>query len=359
VKLRHRDACHTCGVPGVWARDFVHDGDNTSLQRGVPVRGVFYEAGEIEHLLGAMEETLGASPDRVVFNANKRAARLVLSSSLRGLTGSLARQFAPLIIYRCLADLAPDFGLGLVSITEYRRGGPLLVEAANVWDGRLLAADVAGAFEAVDGAECEVDTEQSGGAYRFTAQRSGVDKQDLVESPVPLTGALSGERAYPRCHECGAPFSFQEFSWNRESGDVRERDNGLRVVYRATAHFDALLREAAAGPGDELREKVIRAQADYVRDMIVSGAYDAGGGTRVDTGRKYFDYLGLIRRRCMGNPLDFEYGPGSLRVSIRSPGNKELIVGRVLGTFEGISGGKGLARSSNSGGMLRVKVLPA
>lgn len=341
MKLRYRDACHTCGVPGVWARGFVHDGDNTSLQRGAAIRGVFYETGEIEHLTRA-------SPDRVVFAANKGAVRLVLSSNIRGITGTLARPLAPLYIYRRLAELAPDFGQGLVSIAGYRRGGPLVVEAANVANARLFAADVAGAFEAVEGTECEVDTEESGGAYRFTARRSGGGKRIFAGNSVPLTGVLSGERAYPRCHECGAPFSLRAFLWDSDNGEVVERDNGLRVVYRAAACLDGLLHETAT-----------RAQADYVRDRIVSGVYDVGGGTRVDTGRRYFDYLGLIRRRCMGNPVNFDHAPGSLRVSIRNPVNEELLVGRVLGTFEGISGGKGLARTSSSGGTLKVEVSSA
>jgi hypothetical protein len=213
---------------------------------------------------------------------------------------------------------------------------------------------VAGAFEAVEGVECEVASVKAGDTYRFTAQPAGGGKQEHTGRLAPPAGSLSGERAYPRCHECGAPISFRIFSWARDSGEIMERDNGLRVVHQAAGCFDGLLHEMEMELGEKLRGLAIRTEADYVRGMIVSGAYDSGGETRVDTGRKYFDYLALIRRRCMGNPINFDYGPGSLTVSIRNPANEELLIGRVLGTFEGVSGMKGLVGSSSSGGMLKV-----
>ncbi len=355
----HSGICPTCNVPGIWAKDSVLDGDNTSVGKKIPMRGIFYEAGEIEHFIRGMEESLGVSLGRVVFSAHKRAVRRFFSSALGGITGSLARVLTPHLIYRQQAEAAPDFGVGRVIVAGYRRGGPLEVEATNVWDKRLFAADVAGAFEAVEGVGCEVDTEKAGGTYRFTARRGGEEVPEYTGRLIPLTGVLSGERAYPRCHACGAPISFQVFSWDLERGEVRERDNGLRVVHRTVACFDGLLHGMEIERGEELHELAIRTQADYVRDMIVSGAYDIDGETRIDTGRKYFDYLGLIRRRCMGNPVNFDYGPGSLRVSIRNPANEALVTGRVLGTFEGVEGSKGLAGSSSSGGTLKVEVSSA
>jgi hypothetical protein len=356
VRSLHSRVCPACNVPGIWARDIALDGDNTSLKKKIPVRGVFYETGEIEHFIRGMEASLGVSLGKVVFSAHKRAVRRFFSGTLRGINGSLARVLAPRLIYRRQAEAALDFGVGRVSVAGYRRGGPLEVEAANVWDERLFAAGVAGAFEAVEGVGCEVDTEKAGGTYRFTARRGGDEEPEDTGKLIQLTGVLSGERKYPRCHGCGAPISFQVFSWDRERGEVRERDNCIRVVYQAAACFDSLLRGMEIERGEELHELAIRTQADFVRDMIVSGAYDVEGETRIDKGRKYFDQLGLIRRRCMGNPVNFDYGPGSLRVSIRNPASEALVTGRVLGTFEGVEGGKGFAGSSSLGGTLKVEV---
>ena len=354
----HSGICPTCDVPAIWAKDSVLDGDNTSLQRMVPIRGVFYEAGEIEHFIRGMEGSLGASLDRVVFAAHKRAVRRFFKGALRGLTGSLARAVAPAFIYRQQAKVAPDFGMGRMGIVGYERGGPLEVEATNVWDEGLFAADVAGAFEAVEGTECDVDTGKADGTYRFTARKSGEERLEYTGRLIPLTGALSRERAHPRCHACGAPVSFQVFYWDHELGEIRERDNGLRVVHRTAGCFDSMLREMEIELGGELRELAVRAQADYVRDKVASGAYGPGEPLD-DTGRRYFHYLGLIRRRCMGNPVNFDFSTWDLRVSIRNPANEELLIGRVLGTYEAVTGKEGRAAGASSGGMLKVEVSSA
>jgi hypothetical protein len=343
----------------MWAKDSVLDGDNTSLKKMIPIRGVFYETGEIEHFIRGMEGSLGTSLDRVVFTAHKRAVSRFFSDVLRGITGSLARAVAPRSIYGQQAAVAPNVGVGRMSVAGYRKGGPLEVEATNVWDERLFAADVAGAFEAVEGKECEVDTEKSDATYRFTARQCGDEKPECTGRSTPLTGSLSGDRLYPRCHTCGAPISFQVFRWESEAGEIRERDNGLRVVHQMVACFDGLLHEIEIELGEELRELAVRTQADYVRDMVASGAYDPAGEPLNDTGHRYFHYLGLIRRRCMGNPVNFDAGPGSLRVSIRNPANEELLLGRVLGTYEAVTGRKGRASDDSSDGILRVEVSPA
>ena len=352
----HSGVCSTCNVPSTWAKDSVFDGDNTSLQKMVPIRGVFYEAGEIEHFIRGMEESLGASLDRVAFDAHKRAVKRFFSGTLGGVTGSLARLAVPRFIYKQQATVAPNFGVGRMSVGAYNRGGPLEVEATNVWNERLFAADVAGAFEAVEGEECEVHTERTAGAYRFVVRKSGEKRPEYTGRLVPLTGSLQGERAYPRCRVCGAPISFQVFHWDRERGEIRERDNGLRVVHQTVACFDSMLHEMEEELGEELRELAVRVQADYVRDKVASGAYEGGDGNGRDLGRKYFNHLGLIRRRCMGNPLDFDFGPDALKVHIRNPANEELLIGRVLGTYEAVTGRKGRASDDSSDGMLSVEV---
>ena len=58
--LLHAGICKRCGVPHMWGKDLDIDSDNTTLLP--PVRGVFYETEELEHLLGGLEETRRAFP---------------------------------------------------------------------------------------------------------------------------------------------------------------------------------------------------------------------------------------------------------------------------------------------------------
>ena len=360
-------------MPTIWAKDSVLDGDNTSLQKMIPMRGVFYETVEVGHLVDKMEESIGVSLEGIVFAAHKRAIRRFFGGTVKGLSGALVKAAVPKLIYDQEGKVAPLFGVGLMEMSSYRRGGPLIVEARNAWNERLLAAEVAGAFEAVErgDVECDVGVERSGEGVRFTARGAAREREEYRGRFVPLTGTLMGTAAYPRCHVCGAPVSFQVFRWERERGEIKERDNGLRVVHLTVACIDGMLQEMIEELGEDLRDLAVRVEADYVRERVLSGAYEAvregdeGAGESApgkpgaDEVRRYFDYLSLIRRRCLGNPIYVKAGPEGLTVHVRNPANDQMLAGRALGTFEAVSGVAGRVEAERDGGTLRLRVSPA
>jgi len=348
--------CEYCGVPNIWAKNSVLDGDNTSLQKMIPMRGVFYEVEEISRLVEGLERELGIPLTSIIFTAHKRAVKRFFQGTLEGVTGALARAAVPGAIFKQQARVAPSFGVGTMSVAAYERGSRVVVEASNVWHERLFAADVAGAFEAVERSECEVDFQRVGDGFRFVAQKNGGEREEYRNRLLPMTGTLMGTPEYPRCHECGSPVSFQVFRWDRDLGTITERDNGQRVVHQTIACFDSMLQEMVDELGEEMRELAVRVHADYVREKVSSGVYDAGGEAAGDTDRRLFDYLSLIRRRCMGNPILIDLTGEELRVNIRNPANEELLVGRVLGTYEAVMGTRASARGELSGRMLRVGV---
>jgi hypothetical protein len=354
----HTGICGFCEVPTIWAKDSVLDGDNTSLQKMVPMRGVFYAADEIESLIDSMEQVLGISLSRLLFRAHSNAIRRFFDGTLRGLAGSLAKALVPRMIFEQQAKTAPYFGVGVLRLVEYNRGGGV-VEMTNAWNERLVAAEIAGAFASVEGAECRVDAEATGGVVRLTVRRSALESEEYSGRLVPLTGKLMGTREYPRCHVCGAPYSFRVFRWDLPAGEIRERDTGLRVVHMTIACIDSMLQEMVDELGREMLDMAVRFQADYVRGMISSGAYDALEKPGADEERRFFDHLSLIRRRCLGNPIYIDDKPARLTVHIRNPANSVMLAGRVLGTFEAVRGTPGLLESERDGGMLRVTVSPS
>lgn len=350
----HSGICHECRVPYIWTKDSVLDSDNTSLQKMVPVRGVFYETEEVLSLVDGLERLFGISLQRIVFTAHKRIIRRFFEGTLGGVTGKLATALTPLTIYRQQAKVTPLFGVGTMSIEEYRRRSSVRVEARNVWNDRLFAADVTGAFEAVEGIEGDADSRWDGTVFKVTAGKSGDSPEEYRGRLVPLTGVLMGSGDYRKCPACGSPASFQVFEWNREKGEIRERDNGIRVVHQTIACIDSLLQEIEEELGEEVREVAVRSHADFVRERILAGSYQGvplGSGSAID---RYRGYLGLIKRRCFGNPVRVLGGAGSLEVHIRNPANTELLMGRVLGTFEAVTGTGGNVKAGHYGGILHI-----
>ena len=350
----HTGICEVCGVPNVWAKDSVLDCDNTSLQKMLPMRGVFYEAQEVAGFVDRMESALGVSLQDLIFTAHKRAIRRFFEGTLKGITGRVARLAVPKMIYEQQSRVAPVFGVGLMRIENYGRGGPYSVVASNTWNERLLAGEVAGAFEAVQGCECEVESERMEDGLRIVLRATGREREEYSGRLAPLTGTLIGDLAYPRCHACGAPISFRVFRWDRSLGEIRERDTGIRVAHMTIACFDSLLVELVGELGDEARDMAVRQHADQVRDSVSAGDYDSLVTEPSDRERTYFDHLSLIRRRCFGNPLYIDSRPGELKVHIRNPANDVMLTGRVLGTFEAVEGLPGRAETHRSDGMLEV-----
>lgn len=356
IRPLHSGMCKTCGVPFIWAKDSLLDGDNTSIQKMVPVRGVFYEVDEIQNFVESLEGSVGVPLSALTFEAHKRAIRRFFEGTLEGLTGEMARILLPGFIYRQQTKVTPYFGVGKMRMVSYQRGGPLVVEAEDVWNENLFSADVAGSFEAIEGGESDADYDTSGGVFRVVAHKRSREKEELRGRLVPITGQLMGTPQYPRCPDCGSPVSFQAFSWDYSRGVVLERESGIRLVHQTIGCFDALLQEMESELGDRVRELAVRAEADFVRERIESGAYPAGDAR--DPERLLFEHLGLMRKRCFGNPILIEMAGNELTVHVRNPANVELLIGRTLGTYEAVLGLEGAAAAESREGMLKVVAAP-
>jgi len=356
IRTLHSGICGKCKVPAIWARDALLDGDNTSISKAVPIRGAFYEAGEVDNLITSIKEVAPLPFERRVFDANKRAHRAVFQGTLAGATGAAARKIAPRLLLSQLEKVTPGFGAGKLSVESYRRGGPLVVRCINSWNDRLLPADVAGAFEAVEGTECEVDVEKGADATYVRVRAVGPLDDEEPGKVAPMVRVLSGSKLYPRCTSCGAPISFQVFNFDLDNGEITERDNGIRVVHQATACLETLLMQIEDDLGDEARALAIDAEAKYVVRKIESGDYSSEAD---DEKHRLFDYMSLIRRRCLGNPILVDLEGDRLHVRVRNPANPVLLTGRTLGTYSAVMHRPAAARTQLGYGTMEVEVTPA
>ena len=302
-----------------------------------------------------MEKAAPPQFEPVCFAANKRAHRAVFKGTLRGVSGNLARAAAPRVLLNQFEKIAPALGAGRLSIESYRRGGPLVVRATNAWNERLLPADVAAVFEAVEGCTSEVDVEKGGGSTYIRARKVGHAGEEPQAYVAPLAGVLHGTRQYPRCPRCGAPTSFQTFKWDTDAGEVTERETGVRVVHQAVACFNTFLRQMDEEIGEEAGQLAVEYQAQYVARRIDSGDYGSMGK---DAKHRMFDYMGLIRRRCLGNPIIVNLVGDELYVRVRNPANSALLKGRALGTYRAVMRTDGRLQWQHGCGLLEMLVKP-
>lgn len=357
IRLR-RGLCGTCKVPSVWANCYTADGDNTSIRRSTATRGAFYEVGEIDNLIIELSSRLRTSLDSLSQVSMEDTSRRFFQSVASSPYAKLAKVLSPLSFYRENDRLSALLGEGTAEIRSYRRGGPLVVEAKNPWSGSLFASGLAGMFEAVEGETCGVTVDGEGDNLVFTVRKRGVPAREADSPVVPLDGVLSGTIEHPQCYKCGAPASLKAFEWDQSAGVILERDTGTRVVYQSVAFVDTLILAVAGMHGEESRDVAVRVHGDYVRESIESGP-SGEIGRLAEPKERYLHLLGLIRRRCLGNPFDTIVTEESVTARVRNPANIELVQGRVLGTFEALSGISGRVESDRSEGVLRIRAFPA
>ncbi|MBN1289674.1 MAG: hypothetical protein JXA49_08575 [Actinobacteria bacterium] len=349
--------CKTCGVPAIWTSWVSVDSDNTSIDSKAGMRGVFFEIDEVQNVFSKIEEKLAIPFSRVYLEAHKEVIRQFFEGALVGKMGTLVRKSFPGQILGRLSEVAPLFGVGTVKVTAFRRGESMTVESRNVWNDILINSDVGAAFEAITQQECDVEGQWEGDRFVQKARRRTEAIEEFKGRFVVEKSKSIGTCDIPKCYHCGAPITFQVFEWNREKGEIIERDTGLRIVYETPASVNSLVFEMEKEVGGEIHNLVIRIEADYVKEKILSGAYEklSEGKDAKDT---IFEYMNLIRRRCFGNPIISDLDGNDLRVTIRNPGSEDLVIGRILGSYEAVTGEKGMVHVKHDEEGLKVAVKP-
>ncbi|MBN1289125.1 MAG: hypothetical protein JXA49_05755 [Actinobacteria bacterium] len=349
--------CGTCGVPAIWSNWISVDSDNTSIDSKAAMRGVFYEIEEVQNIFARIEEKLSIPFSHVYLEAHKEVIRQFFEGTLLGRIGALVRKTVPHLVLDRLSDVAPLFGVGTVKVIGFRRGELLEVESRNVWNDVLINSDVGGAFEAITQVVCDVEGRWEGERYIQTAKKRARAIEEFKGRFTVARSKSVGNYDTPKCYHCGTPVTFQAFEWNREKGEITERDTGLRVVYETPASVDSLVSEMEKEIGGEIHDLVIRIEADYVKERILSGAYKklSEGKDAKDT---IFEYTNLIRRRCFGNPVISDIEGNDLRVTIRNPGSEDMVVGRILGSYEAVTGEKGMVYIKRDDEGLKVAIKP-
>jgi len=115
--------------------------------------------------------------------------------------------------------------------------------------------------------------------------------------------------------------------------------------------------------GKDLLDIVTRMEAEFIKKRVAEGTYERGRtpgwiGT-ADRNEVYSHYLDIIKRRCMGNPVKASFMNKTLEVTVRNPGNEELLLGRILGTYEAVEGTPGQIDWQVVQGVLEAKVTPS
>lgn len=266
--------CPECGVPRLVTAEHTWLSDGAIVQtRFWGHRMAFIESENLDPLFKGIEELIGMAVEDILVNVSRRAT---LGYMLRLVTDEVREM---LIEGKVGTDFVFDSAFQLTRIMGY--GDPTLVDVRferspddyavvryhNPCSVPIIAGTVAGAVEA------------------FTDRTAAVTYQeispDTVEikvfesvHPLELRNRLwfkphqpgGGDIELRICATCGGPACLSGFSWDLDTGIIRDRATARRMALLGPPIIDTFLEELRDELGESVPEIVVEAQRRFVRN---------------------------------------------------------------------------------------------
>ena len=327
--------CPECGVPAQ-----IIEGHNW-LNSGVIVlvfdptlRMTFVECENFDFLFESIEELVGLSIERLLFDIERKGTRdyfiPLIHEDMKEMLRRHELPFESLI--KAASTTNRMNGLGRHELISYRYeiDDPgqdyVTTSCSEPYSLPLACGDLAGATEAAMDREYGDVThmELAPGVYEMTAAVS--------EIPEELVGRLErkqyqhrkGDIELERCSTCGGPAALSSYKWDLEKGIIRNTLNGRRVGIFHPSVLDPLFEELERELGEVIPEAVIGAQKRFVK----MGSYSVG---EIKDERAFRDQLAL---QGIGNLRKLERSKKGLSVRLDNACLHLITIGTIQGLFE-------------------------
>ncbi len=251
--------CRKCGFSLPLSKIYQWNENGTITYHQAPdFRLVMYYSDLFDHLFSQIEEKLGFSVSRSIFEAQRAASRVAIEALLE-LAPSWVRNtyaFKHLANY-LLCRLSIWIGTGYSRSLGYRSGdwGEAIVR--NPYNRELMAAVILGAFESLDGCAYVHEWKKLGDndVISITATK-GKSAEPEWTSIVPEK-IREGGRELPRCPKCGAPDALSSLVWHDKEGTIIDSRIGVRVNFLDAYANRAVFRELERELGDSVNPLVL------------------------------------------------------------------------------------------------------
>jgi hypothetical protein len=349
--------CGECGIPLGIARTHDWNPNGTITEKNDPRhRMLFFESDNLDRLWSRLSELLGVTIEHLwelVIYSKSHATRSFLHSSLPWWTNLLSRFLG----YRSAISKVEAQGLlmGYGKITlggQYpERGRPdrVTVFIEDPYSLPLFCGDCQGSAEVLERRPVEI-TYQALDARRhqidmtMKGERLG---EDLFEWQEPALEP-GGDIAYERCPACGSPLELKRFSWDLETGVIRDTETGRRIALFGSQGLLLVFERLVHEFGDRVMEAITAIERENtIAAMSLEEAKSGFEGLRV---RAAVRGLGLITR--------LEIDETGMNISITNPSIPAYLAGLALGTFELATGIPAAYQMKAKANQLNIEVTP-
>jgi len=337
--MRYR-RCKVCGVPRMVSRFNRWKSNGTIVSMGDQrVRQVFFEADLLPELRRRISEGLRFPVNRIFYEAERNAARVVVEALIKSQAVRLALRIPPFKrgAVKFFHELASMTGTVRSQTVEYhpRRYG--VARMRNPWDLDLMAATVVGAFEALEGLPLRSFWKKEDGEYILRVEVVEEKPEISQRLEVDYPPVKEGDYRHHRCPRCGIPLAIRHLEWKEDEGLIVDRRRGNRMINWEGLTVNLITRELIRELGEDVVPIIIDAERDYTLKMLEDVGLTRGSGGAAEDMLQ--DMLALLPLYGQGLSTEVEFtSGGTLRVWIDNPNDEYFMAGKLAAFYEAMEG---------------------
>jgi len=328
---------------------FIRWGDNGTIVQWIQktYRVAILHDGFMDNLFSSVESKLGFPIGHIAYEAQRNSSKAVFEGFTKFIPGSkMLLKIKPLrrIAVELFNLVGIITGQCLSETLEYKPGEYGVARISNPFNMRLMAANVVGAFETLEGIPYDSSYEQESEDKYIIKVSAAREKSEIAERmKLEFKPTLPGTIKFRRCPWCRIPIPIADsLKWVLSEGIILDRRTGARLVFVDGYMVTTVFRELANELGEEIYDLVVEAQRDWTINNV--GALGLSGGeeplTRTALEAAYRNYLEHLPLFGYGNPVSFKMSENKIEVVVENPYEASILAGTLQGLYEALEKSK-------------------
>lgn len=338
--------CRTCGLPRI-VGFFVKWNDNGTITQFMnrDFKVVALHHGFLDNLFSHIEAHLGLPVEHIAFEAQRKASSAVFQAfydRLPGIRLATRLKFVRRMGVEQFNKVATITGQCHSQTLEYVPGSYGVARMRNPFHLHLMAANVVGAFETLEGVPFRHSwEEEQGDSFVIRVEATG-KKPEIAErlelERIRILPPMGFK--HERCPRCKAPLALSHLQWLENEGIILDNRTGARVILLDGYMVTTVFRELARELGDEMYGLMVEAQRDWTVEHVEQLGLVEGQGngplSSFELEKGYREYLSLLPLYGQGNPVRLEMKNSRVLVTVENPYERNILAGTLRGLYEAL-----------------------
>lgn len=322
--------CSACKVPQIVSRDQIwHDDGTITISGDLNFRMVIFEVDLLNDIADRLERIVGPTIPEMLIEGSRRYARHYTNSLLKGPLRFVVRHTTTgaKLAYSKLLDTSAALGFGKVVMEGYEHGKRVMGKVYHPYNLPMFVGIVRGSFEAIENVPSVPVVKDEGNYAQVEIRRGEGELADETHVRFREPIRIPAENDHKRCPKCKLPQKVSALHWISERGTIMDTRTDTRVVMTGLRDLASVFQSLESTVGDIVPLSVREANQSYGALQVARGWI-----------RSYDDLVDDMAMKGMAGIRVTEEPGGGKRFEVRNPYNKDYLVGRCMGVFEGLEG---------------------